>query len=222
MGVEWVFRKAFYDARAFAEGRTPSGADTPPRAALPILNDILSGAVPLRIQARTQKDILSAVRLTDEFGLKFTLEEGTEAYLCLPELKKAGVPVIYGPIYMSAEGFRARTGETDEPRLNAPRRLLDAGIPLALSAQEFRDEEGLGRQAMFAARYGLSTEEALRSITATPARLLGLDAEFGTLSTNAPADLVIWSGEPLDPASRVEAVMIGGRFVYERRRGDDE
>ncbi len=220
MGVEWVFRKAFHDALAARAGRTPRGADTPPAEALPVLAEILDGRVPLRIQARTQKDILNALRLAREFNLQFTLEEATEAYACAAELKAAGVPVIFGPLYLEARGARVFSGEVDEPRLSTPRRLLDAGVPLALSAQEFRDEEGLIRQAMYAHKYGLSAEEALRSVTVDAARLLGLPEGSGTLASGAPADLVVWSGDPLDPTTRVEAIFIGGRQVFARGRVD--
>ncbi len=216
-GVDWVFRKAFYDARRAADGLPLSGADTPPEEALPVLQSILAGETPVRIQARMQHDIYSAIRLADEFGIKFILEEATEAYRALPRIQSAGVPVIFGPIYMQASGWRAYSREVDRPRLNTPRQLRDAGIPFALTAQEMRDEEGLVRQAALAARYGLTREQALRAITAQPASLLGLGDRLGRLTPGAAADVVAWSGEPLDATSRVLLVLIDGAVVYDAR-----
>ena len=221
MGVHWVFRKAFYDARRYSQGLTIRGADMPPIEAVPVLMKILEREIPLRIQARAQHDILLAIRLADEFGLvgqgrvPFLLEEATEAYQCLDELKAANVPVVFGPIFSQPSGFRARaSGEANDPRLNTAARLIDAGIVTAITAHEMRDEEGLIRQAMMASRYGLSAEAALRAVTATPADLMHLTGRVGTLSPGADADLVIWSAEPLDAAGRVLLVMIDGKVVY--------
>ncbi len=215
MGVEWVFRKAFYDAKRARAGLALHGADMPPTEALPVLQQVLDGEIPLRIQARMQHDIFTALRLADEFDLKFTLEEATEAYRCLPQLEAAGIPVIYGPIYMTPTGWRRFSGEGDKPCLDTAARLARAGIKLALTAQELRDEEGLVRQGMFAVRNGLSPEAALRAITATPAELLGLSEQIGIIAPGAAADLVAWSAEPFDATSRPLLVMIDGRVVYE-------
>ncbi|MBU0616254.1 MAG: hypothetical protein KKI02_00910, partial [Planctomycetes bacterium] len=149
MGVEWVFRKAFHDALRVRDGLEPYGADVPPAEAIPVLQQILTGEIPLRIQARMQHDIFTALRLADEFDLKFVLEEATEAYRCLPQLKAAGLPVIYGPIFMSPTGWRRFSREANEPRLNTAAQLAEAGIKFCLTAQELRDEEGLVRQGMY-------------------------------------------------------------------------
>jgi imidazolonepropionase-like amidohydrolase len=221
MGVDWVFRKAFYDAMRASEGLPIHGADMPPPEAVPVLMDVITGRVPLRMQARQQNDIMSAIRLADEFGLgrgdspwPFILEEGTEAYQCIPALKAHNIPVVYGPIFMTPRGFRARTGETDGARLNAAKQLLDAGLTVALTANDMRDEEGLVRQAMMAVRYGLTPEQALRAVTETPAKLLGLGDSIGTLAKGGDADLVVWNADPFSGAGRAELVMIGGQVVY--------
>lgn len=215
MGVDFVFRKAFYDTQRWSAGIERHGADVAPELAFPVLKQVLGGEIPLRIQARMQHDIVTAMRLAHEFGLKFTLEEATEAYKCLPELKATGTPVIYGPIFIIPRGQRDIVNEAERPMLTTPRMLLDAGIPFALTAQEMRDEESLIRQAMMAKRYGLPADAALRAVTTAPAKLLGLGEEFGVLKTGADADLVVWSGDPLDAASRVRAVIVGGQVAYE-------
>lgn len=216
MGVEWVFRKAFYTARD-ATDAPPRGADAPPVESLDALRAILAGEIPLRIQARYQHDIYTAARLADEFGLRFTLEEGTEAYKALDLLKRENIPVIYGPIFITPTGFRAPTGEADEARLSTPRLLHEYGIRFALTAQEMRDEEGLARQAMMAAAFGLPREAALQAVTRTPAELLGLENRIGSLKPGVDADLVAWSGPPLAATSRVTRVWIAGELVYEAR-----
>ncbi|TWT42266.1 imidazolonepropionase [Phycisphaerae bacterium RAS1] len=215
MGVDFVFRKAFYDAMRVAEGMELHGADAPPAPAVPVLQEILAGKTPLRVQARLQHDILNALRLAREFKLSMTLQEAVEAYKCLDQIKAAGFPLIYGPIFDRPSGWRAFTGEATEPRLTTPAALRDAGIRFCLTASEGRDESGLVRQAMVAARYGLSEDDALAAVTRVPAELMGLAERVGTLAAGADADLVVWTGDPLDATSRVKMVMIEGKVVYE-------
>lgn len=215
MGLIWVFRKAFHDADRLVRGVEPYGADTPSDEALAVLAKVRAGEVPLRIQARALNDITSALRLADEFGLRFTLEEGVEAYKLADELKARGVPVIFGPIYEDAQGSRARSGETDENRLDTLPALLDAGLEVALSAVELRDEDGLARQAMAAMRMGVPRDQALKLVTLNAARMIGIDDQTGTIEAGKRADLVVWSGPPFDAASRPLLVMIGGETVYQ-------
>lgn len=217
MGLVWVFRKAFYDAVRRRDGLDVYGADTAEPEALDVILDIRERKVPLRIQARIQRDILAALRLAEEFDLEFTLEEATEAYLTIDELKAASVPVIFGPIYERPSGIRVRSGEGNESRYFTFRALLEAKIPTALSAQDLREEDGLARQAMYARRFGVSFDDALRSVTQTPARMLGLDKELGTLDRGKRADLVLWSGTPFAATSMPQVVLIDGEVVLDRR-----
>lgn len=69
-------------------------------------------------------------------------------------------------------------------------------------------------QAALAVKHGLPHEAALHALTAGPASILGLDDRVGSLRPGADADVVVWSGDPLDNPSRVEAVIIDGRLVY--------
>lgn len=217
MGVTWVFRKSLYDTQEWKRGLTPSGADTPPTEAFPVLESVLEGKIPLRMQARMQQDIRTAVRLADEFGLKFTLLEANEAYKCIDIIKENNVPVIYGPLSIDATGMRRFIADRGDARLSTVRELIDAGVTVALSAQDLREEDGLVRQAMYAVRAGVSPADAIKAVTSTPAKLLGIDKEVGTIEMGKRADLVVWSGEPLEATSRPLVVLIGGRTVMDLR-----
>ena len=217
MGLVWVFRKAFYDAQRRAKGVEAYGADTADPEATAVLAEVLDKKVPFRIQARLQRDILTALRLAEEFDLTFTLEEATEAYRCIDELKSRQVPVVFGPIYETASGIRSRSGEGQRSRFFTFRALLDAGITTALSAQEYREEDGLARQAMYAMRFGVSFDDALRAVTLTPAEMIGLDDQIGSIEVGKRADLVIWSGQPFAATSRILLVLVDGEAVVDRR-----
>lgn len=219
MGVAWVFRKAMYDTKRRDAGEEVYGADAPSDAAMAVLHRVLSHEVPLRIQARTQHDITSAMRLAKEFDLPFTLVEATEAHRCADELKAAGVPVVYGPIYVEAPGHRANSSEVDNARLHTLKALLDAGVTTALTAHELRDEDGLARQVMYAMRFGVSPEDALRCVTSAAAEVLGVAEDVGTLAPGKRADVVVWTGQPFVGTSRPAVVLIGGRVVLDRRDG---
>ena len=215
MGVVWVFRKAFFDAADLAAGNEIEGADQASPEALAYVNDIRDGKLDLRVQARTQRDILTTMRLADEFGLKFTLLEATEAYECLEELQNESTPVVFGPIYDEPSSIRSFSPETQDSKLATFRALIDANIDTALSARDLREEDGLARQAMYAIRSGVSIEDALKSVTSTPARMLGIDDRVGTLEVDKQADVIVWTGQPFAATSQPAVVIINGEVAYE-------
>lgn len=217
MGVAWVFRKAFYDAEKAAAGEPITGADQAPPEAFATLTEIRNGQVPLRIKARLQRDIETAFRLSNEFGLQFTLVEATEAYKCMSVITEGHVPVIFGPIYVDPTGVRAYSEETRESRLSTVKMLFDAGVETAITAMDLREEDGLSRQAMYAMRAGVTFDQALKAVTLTPAKMLGVEKEVGSIEVGKRGDVVVWSGQPFDAASRPVAVVMDGKVVYDAR-----
>lgn len=217
MGVAWVFRKAFYDAEKGLAGRAVTGADAPPAEAYELLGSIRAGQTPLRLKARLQRDIEAAFRLAGEFGLSFTLVEATEAYKCLPTIVNAKAPVIFGPIYVDPSGVRAFSEETRESRLSTVAMLFDAGVETALTAMDLREEDGLARQAMYAMRSGVSFNDALKAVTLTPATMLGVADQVGSIEVGKRGDVVVWSGRPFEATSRPVAVVMDGKIVHDAR-----
>jgi imidazolonepropionase-like amidohydrolase len=145
------------------------------------------------------------------------LVEGVEAHTTLPMLTESGTRVVFGPISMERGGWN---NEADT-RLSTFKDLLAAGVPAALSAQDRREEDGLARQAMYAIRSGVSLPDALRAVTLTPAEILGIQDDAGSLAAGKRADLVAWSGEPFAATSRPVLVMVGGELVLDRRDDGD-
>jgi imidazolonepropionase-like amidohydrolase len=72
----------------------------------------------------------------------------------------------------------------------------------------------LVHQATLAVKEGLDRDEALRAITVNPAEIMGLADRVGSLAVGKDADVVVWSGDPLDVMSRALRVFVGGREVY--------
>ena len=75
-------------------------------------------------------------------------------------------------------------------------------------------------QAATAVAQGLSREEALRAITVNPARLLGVEKRVGAIAKGLDANVVLWTGDPLDPGSWVDHVYVEGELVYERAKDE--
>lgn len=213
MGVSWVFRKAFADTIDWAAGREVTGSDQPPVEALPILKSLLDGETSLRILARDRNDIEAAVRLSDEFGLSFTLVEATAAYDCWDVLERLRPEIVFGPISDTSVGLRRFSGDENRSKLGTIRELFDRGFEPAITAQDMRDEQGLAAQAMMAIKAGATFEQALRAVTVNPARILGMSEEMGSVEVGKRADIVLWTGKPFEATTAPAVVIVGGRVA---------
>lgn len=193
MGVVWEFRKAFSDAR---DGRS-AGADGE------VLGSALAGKLTVRVAAAKATDLETALSLGADFGLALIVEDGREAWKNPGALASRKVPVILRPtLELESTGVDARP--------DALSLLRAAGVEVAIAGDS---PEILLAAAAFARKHGASREDALRSITSVPARILGVADRVGSIEEGRDADLLVLSGDPLDARSAVERVMIGGRFV---------
>lgn len=116
MGVVWVVRKAFHDARVYRQAR--AGDNPPPfDPDLEVLASALAGEIPVRFQARRDHDIQTALRIAAEFGLPPIIEEGTEAHRVADLLIARGAPVLLGPAFDSITRSIASPRSVDELRV---------------------------------------------------------------------------------------------------------
>lgn len=215
MGVEWEWRRAFFDA-AVAE-RLPE-RDFPGSE---VLRQVLNGELTLCIQAWTTQDIRTAVFLVEELereGLgtvHLIVDAAAEAWIEPGLLARIDARVVLPPF--PGEG---RTGPDNAfMSWNVARILQDAGVLIALSSHGSRSPSGrLGQQAGYAMRGGLTFDEALAAVTINPARMLGIEDRVGTVEVGKDADLVLWSGTPFEPTSRVTAVLVGGALVVDTQQ----
>ncbi|HWQ21472.1 MAG TPA: amidohydrolase family protein [Clostridia bacterium] len=172
---------------------------------------LLAGEDVAFIQALRADDIMTAVRLAEEFGLRYVVTGAFDADLVADQLKAKDVAVAFGPVIMSRS--------TDEIRRLHPENavaLLDTGVRTAIisghpsyPAKYLRVSLGLlvGRR--------VSPEQALGSVTSVPARLLGLDG-YGELQPGSVADLAMFRAEPWEPEGITERTFISGSEVYAR------
>jgi imidazolonepropionase-like amidohydrolase len=176
---------------------------------------VVSGEIPALITAQGVTEILAALRLQQEFGFKLVLDGAAEAYLVMDEIKAAGVPVILHPTMVRT------SGETENATLETAKKLVDAGIPVALQSG-FEGYVPKTRVVLFeaalAAANGLTMEQALRTITIDAAKAIGQEKRVGSLERGKDGDLALFDGDPFEYTSHVCAVVIGGRVVSEECR----
>jgi imidazolonepropionase-like amidohydrolase len=214
MGVAGLVRKAFTDARGYGAKRA-ADAKTPLNAKHEGLLPALAGKAPVFFAAHRADDIATALRLTAEFKLKAVLALGTEAYQLIPEVKRAGLPVVVHPTMQRA----ASSIETMHAFTGNAALLADAGIPVTLCTgfEGYVPKTRVLRfEAAMAAANGLGHDRALRAVTAEPARLLGIADRFGTIEVGKEADLVLYDGDPFEHATHVTHTLVGGRVAFSR------
>jgi len=175
------------------------------RLDLEALLPVARGRLPLVIRAHKSSDIRAALRLAREHGLRIVIEGGTEAWMLAAELAAARVPVILNPTQNLPASF-----ERVHVRDDLARVLADAGVEIAISGLgSSTGARNLRQLAGIAVQHGLSHDAALAAITTTPAEIFGVKRR-GTIERGAPADLVVWSGDPFELSSYAERVYIGG------------
>lgn len=211
LGTAMVIRKAFMDAQNYL-GKADENARDPKLEALAM---VLRREIPWRQHAHRADDIATALRIADEFGYELVLDHGTEAHLLADVLAERGVPVLIGPLFTTKSKVELRGRSIANPG-----KLAAAGVEISIITDHpVIPIHFLVHQATLAVKEGLDPVVALRSITINPAKVLGLADRIGSLAPGKDADVVLWSGDPLDVMQRALKVWIGGKEVY---RYDDD
>lgn len=175
---------------------------------------VLKREIPLKIHCHRADDILTAIRIANEFNIKFTLDHFTEGYLIAdlvkPEFKKNLCGVIIGPLLSERSKI-----ELKNLTFGAPRILHEAGIEFAMMTDcPVIPQQYLPVCMSIAVREGLPEDVALKAITINPAKICGIDDKVGTIETNKLANLAVFNGHPLDVRSRCVMTIINGKIVH--------
>ena len=206
--------------QAFSEARTPNlvlASDqrllTP--AGRQALTEFSAGAAPIVFGVERAADIRQVLAFAAREKLRIAIRGGAEAWRVAPELAAARVPVILDPLDDLPESFD-EVGATLE---NAAR-LDRAGVRIAFS---FADPEPhnlrkLRQAAGIAVAHGLPWQAGLAAITRVPAEIFGVADRVGSIETGRLANLVVWSGDPLEVTSVARNVFISGKLEPQTSR----
>jgi len=203
-------REALQDARDFIAHRADyDAARRRPyvlgRLDLAALEPVLKREIPLVAAVDRASDIRAVLALAREFDLRLTVSGGAEAWMVAADLAAARVPVILDPLTDLPAAFES-LGAT----LQNAARLARAGVVIAFETGDSHNARNLTQLAGNAVAAGLPYEDALKAISANPARICGMGDRLGTIEAGKDADVVMWSGDPLELTSAAEAVFVRG------------
>jgi imidazolonepropionase-like amidohydrolase len=213
LGVAAVIRDAFLAAQDYRKRKAYSAETGKPLErdnTLETLVRVLDGELQWSQHTHRADDIATAIRLSEEFGYDLVINHGTEGHLLADLLVEKNLPVIIGPLFTTRVKVELRRRSLRNPGI-----LARAGVKIAITTDHpVVPIHFLVHQATLAMKEGLDRDTALRSITINPAEIMRLDHRVGALKPGLDADVVIWSGDPLDVMSRALRVFVSGREVY--------
>jgi imidazolonepropionase-like amidohydrolase len=186
---------------------------TPPEVDLRLepLVEVLQRKRTVHFHTHRADDIMTVLRLADEFQFELVVQHGTEAYKVADELAKRKVPVSMTVV--DSPGGKAEVADFLE---ECGAELTKAGVKVLVNTDDFITESRfLLRTAAIPVRGGLDDEEALRSVTLYPAQVMHLDKKIGSLEAGKDADFVVLSGEPFSVYTRVLQTYIDGVKAFD-------
>ncbi len=180
-------------------------------AKLDALRPVVGGRLAAHFHAHRADDIVTAVRISKEFGLDCVIVHGTEGHLVADFLAKEGVPVITGPFLMD----RCKP-ELGKLTMENTAILARAGVQVAICTDHPETPIALlPFCAAMAARAGMDEEEALAAITINAACIAGAGDRLGSLSPGKDADIVVMDGHPFHWRSKAVHVIMDGREIID-------
>jgi hypothetical protein len=200
--------------QAIREVREPAtageGALLQPEGRAALKGYLAGGRVVFRVERAA--DIRAAVDYAKRHGMKPVIAGGNEAWLVARELAAADVPVILNALDNLPGDFDRLAARLDNAKL-----LNEAGVRVAFTWSETHQARKNRQLAGNAAAHGMPWEAALAGLTSAPAKIFGL-ADRGTIEKGKAADLVLWSGDPLEVTTVAEQVWIDGQPVEMKSR----
>ncbi len=211
MAVAALLRELLFKTQRYRDDKL-AGKNPPFDMKLEAMLPVIEGQIPLKCHAHRADDILTAVRIGKEFGLKLTLDHCTDGEIIADELAEEGFPVFVGPTLGSKSKVELRSKS-----FTTPGALHQAGLTVSIITDApVIPLEKLSLCAGLAAEEGLPMEEAWRAITINPARSLEIDDHVGSLEAGKDADLVLWTADPLTAVGgRAWMTVVDGRIVYQ-------
>jgi imidazolonepropionase-like amidohydrolase len=177
------------------------------RADLEALIPVANGTLPLIVTVHRASDIQQVLRLAREEGVQIILDGAEEGWLVAGEIASAGAPVLLNPVSNLPSDFEMRAA-----RMENAAALDAAGVLIAIKGNEGSTHRA--REARYnagnAVSHGLPYASAIAALTVNPAKIFGMAGQFGEIAPGAAGDVVVWSGDPLEPLSQPSAIFVNG------------
>ena len=213
MATAALLRELLFKARNYMEakdaGKNPA-FDMKLEAMLPVMR----GEIPLKAHAHRTDDILTSIRIAQEFGVKLTMDHCTEGHMIAEKLASYDYPALVGPSF----GSKSKP-ELSNMTFETPAILHEAGVSISIVTDAYVTPiENLPMCAGFAVDAGLPMEEGWKAITINPARHIGIADRVGSLEVGKDADVVIWTKDPLVYiGGKAYTTIIDGQVVWEAK-----
>ena len=212
MGTAALLRELLFRAKRYYDDKQ-AGKDPAFDMKLEAMLPVMAGEIPLKCHCHRADDILTAVRIAKEFGLRATLDHCTDGEVIADELAEEDFPVLVGPTL----GHKSKI-ELASKSFTTPGILSRAGLCVSIITDApVIPLRFLPMCAGLAVNSGLDRQEAWKAITINPARTLGVDDRVGSLEAGKDADVVIWTADPLSTVGgEAYITIIDGKIVYHR------
>lgn len=218
MAVAALLRETLFKTRRYMEDKA-AGKNPPFDMKLEAMEPVLRGEIPLKCHAHRADDILTAIRIAKEFGVKMTMDHCTDGEVIADELATEGFPAFVGP----SLGGKSKV-ELQNKSFTTPGVLTKAGVKVSIITDApVIPLQNLPMCAGLAANAGLPMEEAWKAITINPAQSLGIDHRVGSLELGKDGDVVIWTADPLTTIGGAAYItVIDGKVIYNAEENSPE
>ncbi|MFP4135839.1 MAG: amidohydrolase [Candidatus Acetothermia bacterium] len=209
IGTAATLRKALFEARDYWKRKESGGeeeGDFKKDFKMEALVPVVKGELKAKIHAHRADDIITAIRIAEEFGLDYSIDHCTEGHKIADFLAEKEAEAVVGPS-LTARSKR----ETVERTFQTPGILSEEGIKVAITSDSpVVPIQYLPLLAAFAVREGMDEERALRAITVDSAEIAGVGDRVGSLEKGKDADFLVTGGSIFDLKNNVERVFIEG------------
>ena len=175
------------------------------------LGKVVRGEMSAHIHCHRADDILTAIRVAEEFNLRYSLEHVTEGYKIVDKLAEKDVPCIVGPLLMSRGKMEIKDVTLENPGI-----MAKAGIKVCIQMDGASSTQWLPVVTGLAVREGMPEDEAMKAITINPAEVLGVADRMGSIEVGKDADIAIFDGNPLSNYTKCVMTLVDGEVVHER------
>ena len=218
MGNASVMREAFIEAQNYLnkiERAKEEAGDKEPKLPdrnlkLEALGKVLKREMKARIHAHRADDIMTAIRIAEEFNLDYSIEHCTEGYKVADILAEKQVTCVVGPMLMGPSKH-----ELWEVKLETAGILTKAGVRVCLQADSAAATRWLPIHVGLVIKHGMPEEEAFKAVTIYPAELIGIADRVGSLEVGKDADIAIFDGHPFCNFTKCELTMIDGKVWHD-------